>query len=167
MMTAMYKKFNEEHGLAEATPPSYSTFKYKKEMERLEKSYNEHFNTLLNMLTNEQYTLTTKFFETLASRVVNIYEVANRDADNWLKAVMAPMETQVREHQMQLRRRLESIKRIHKATDTLEDRIAELQQMQVTLRRQLDELDSMPSHVTAVLNPGLTGSQCRWLPETF
>jgi len=36
---------------------------------------------------------------------------------------MAPMETQVREHQLQLRRRLESIKRIHKATDTLEDRI--------------------------------------------
>ena len=111
MMTAMYKKFNEEHGLIEITPPNYSTFKYKKEMERLEKSYNEHFNTLINMLTNEQYTLTTKFFETLASRVVNIYEVANREADNWLKAVMAPMETQVREHQMQLRRRLESIKR--------------------------------------------------------
>lgn len=156
MMTAMYRKFNEEHGLIEITPPNYSTFKYKKEMERLEKSYNEHFNTLINMLTNEQYTLTTKFFETLASRVVNIYEVANREADNWLKAVMAPMETQVREHQMQLRRRLESIKRIHKATDTLEDRIAELQQMQVTLRRQLDELDRMQTHVTTVLNPSLT-----------
>ena len=31
------------------------------------------------------------------------------------------MESQVREHQVQLRRRLESIKRIHKARDTLED----------------------------------------------
>ena len=156
MMAAMYKKFNEEHGLVDITPPSYSTFKYKKEMERLEKSYNEHFNTLLNMLTNEQYTLTAKFFETLASRVVNIYEVANREADNWLKAVMAPMETQVREHQMQLRRRLESIKRIHKATDTLEDRIAELQQMHLTLHKQLNELESMHAHVMNVLNPVLT-----------
>lgn len=153
MMAAMYRKFNQEHGLAEATPPGYSTFKYKKEMERLEKSYNEHFNTLLNMLTNEQYTLTAKFFETLASRVVNIYEVANREADNWLKAVMAPMETQVREHQMQLRRRLESIKRIHKATDTLEDRIAELQQMQTTIRAQLEQLENLQNGMRAALNP--------------
>ncbi len=140
MMAAMYKKFSDEHGLAEISPPVYSMFKYKKEMERLEDSYNKHFNTLFNMLTNEQYTLTAKFFETLASRVINIYEVANREADNWLKAMMSPMETQVREHQMQLRRRLESIKRIHKATDTLEDRIAELEEMRVTISDQLQAL---------------------------
>ncbi len=96
MMSAMYRKFRLEHGLAEITPPNYSTFKYKKEMDRLEDSYNKHFNTLYNMLTTEQYTLTAKFFETLASRVINIYEVANREADSWLKAIMSPMESQVR-----------------------------------------------------------------------
>ena len=41
---------------------------------------------------------------------------------------MAPLETQVREHHMQLRRRLDSIKRIHRASDELEERIAELEQ---------------------------------------
>ena len=156
MMAAMYKKFSNEHGLTEVTPPTYSTFKYKKEMDRLEKSYNEHFNTLLNMLTNEQYTLTAKFFETLASRVVNIYEVANREADSWLKAVMAPMETQVREHQMQLRRRLESIKRIHKATDTLEDRIAELEEMRVSIHQQLDMLRQLEADIKHALIASLT-----------
>jgi hypothetical protein len=54
-------------------------------------------------------TLTIKFFETLASRVIHVYEVANRDVENWLKAVIAPIESQVREHQLQLSRRLESI----------------------------------------------------------
>ena len=155
MMAAMYKKFSAEHGLAEVSPPSYSTFKYKKEMERLEVSYNKHFNTLFNMLTNEQYTLTAKFFETLASRVINIYEVANREADNWLKAIMSPMETQVREHQMQLRRRLESIKRIHKATDTLEDRIAELQEMQGNIDEQLRELKRINYDVEMALASNL------------
>jgi hypothetical protein len=48
---------------------------------------------------------------------------ANRDVEQWLRAVMAPLETQVREHQLQLKRRLESVKRIHQATDTLEDRV--------------------------------------------
>ena len=107
------------------------------------------------MLTNEQYTLTAKFFETLASRVINIYEVANREADNWLKAVMSPMETQVREHQMQLRRRLESIKRIHKATDTLEDRIAELQEMRVNIGDQLRTLKQIHLDVEQALTSSL------------
>ncbi|MHB8167624.1 MAG: dynamin family protein, partial [Sulfuricella sp.] len=110
MMAAMYKKFNEEHGLSQAAPAPFSTLKYHKEIARLEKAYNEHFNTVLNMLTHEKLSLTTKFFETLANRVVQVYEVANQDVENWLKAIMAPMETQVREHQLHLRRRLESIK---------------------------------------------------------
>lgn len=150
MMDAMYKKFSEEHGLNPIVPAPFSTLKYHKELGRLEKAYNEHFNTL-TMLTNEQYALTSKFFETVASRAVHVYEIANRDAENWLKAVMAPMETQVREHQLQLRRRLESIKRIHKATDTLEDRITELQHMESSIAKQLEDLDILRVHMRNAL----------------
>jgi hypothetical protein len=147
MMGAMYKKFNEEHGLSQAAPAPFSTLKYHKEIARLEKAYNEHFNTVLNMLTHEKFSITTKFFETLANRVVHVYEVANQDVENWLKAIMAPMETQVREHQLHLRRRLESIKRIHKATDTLEDRITELQHMEGGILKQLQDLSLLQQHI--------------------
>ena len=123
MMDVMYDKFSKEHGLRKSEPPAFSTLRYQKELAKLERAYKEQFNTAFNMIANEKMTLTTKFFETLASRVIHVYEVANRDVENWLKAVIAPMESQVREHQLQLRRRLESIKRIYKATDTLEDRI--------------------------------------------
>ena len=142
MMEAMYKKFSEEHGLKPATTTPFSTLKYQKELAKLEKAYNDHFNTLM-VYASERSGLTKKFFETVATRVVQVYEIANRDADNWLKAIMAPMETQVREHQLQLRRRLESIKRIHKATDTLEDRIDELEHMEGHILRQIDELNSL------------------------
>jgi DNA repair exonuclease SbcCD ATPase subunit len=142
MMAGMYKKFSEEHGLGSVAPPPFSTLKYHKEIARLERSFNEHFNTVGAIVTTSQSTLTRKFFETIANRVVYVYEVANRDVENWLKAVMAPMETQVREHQMQLRRRLESVKRIHKATDTLEDRINELKEIEAGINQQLSELDA-------------------------
>jgi len=147
MMGAMYRKFNEEHGLSQSAPAQFSTLKYHKEIARLEKAYNEHFNTVLNMLTHEKFSITTKFFETLANRVVHVYEVANQDVENWLKAIMAPMETQVREHQLHLRRRLESIKRIHKATDTLEDRITELQHMEGGILKQLQELSLLQQQI--------------------
>ncbi|MBU1691157.1 MAG: dynamin family protein [Gammaproteobacteria bacterium] len=148
MMGAMYRKFNEEHGLSQTAPAQFSTLKYHKEIARLEKAYNEHFNTVLNMLTHEKFSITTKFFETLANRVVHVYEVANKDVENWLKAIMAPMETQVREHQLHLRRRLESIKRIHKATDTLEDRISELQHMEVGILKQLQDLSLLQQQIS-------------------
>ncbi|MEO1766972.1 dynamin family protein [Thiobacter aerophilum] len=142
MMEAMYKKFADEHGLKAASPAPFSTLKYTKELAKLEKAYNDHFGTV-TVYATERFSLMAKFFETVAARVVHVYEVANRDVENWLKAVMAPMETQVREHQLQLRRRLESIKRIHKATDTLEDRIAELEQMEKTILDQLADLNDL------------------------
>jgi len=150
MMEAMYKKFSEEHGLNPASTAPFSTLKYQKEIAKLEKAYNEHFNTLM-IYASERSGLTKKFFETVATRVVQVYEIANRDADNWLKAIMAPMETQVREHQLQLRRRLESIKRIHKATDTLEDRVQELEHMESGILQQLDKLNALNNELQQAL----------------
>lgn len=147
MMDAMYDKFAQEHGLRKAEPPSFSTLRYQKELAKLERAYREQFNTALNMITNEKMTLTTKFFETLASRVIHVFEVTNHDVENWLKAVIAPMESQVREHQLQLRRRLESIKRIYKATDTLEDRIGELENIEKGILAQMAELKVLRQHM--------------------
>ena len=106
MMRAMYARFANEHGLEPFMPPPFSMLKYQKEVERLERAYNTHFNTLWNMVSKAKFALMKRFFETVASRVKHVYDIANRDVEAWLKAVMAPLETQVREHHLQLRRRL-------------------------------------------------------------
>jgi hypothetical protein len=137
MMKAMYVRFANDHGLEPFMPPPFSVLKYQKEVERLERAYNTHFNTLWNMVSKAKFALMKRFFETVASRARHVYDIANRDVESWLKAVMAPLETQVREHHLQLRRRLESIRRIHQASDELEDRIAELEQAKETLDAQL------------------------------
>ena len=147
MMDVMYEKFSKEHGLRKSEPPALSTLRYQKELEALELAYKEQFNTTFNMIRHEKLNLTTMFFGTLANRVVHVYEVANRDVETWLKAVISPMESQVREHQLQLRRRLESIKRIYKATDTLEDRILELESIEKSIRAQIDDLQILKQHI--------------------
>ena len=53
---------------------------------------------------------------------------------------MSPLETHVREHQLQLRRRLDSVQRIHRAGDELEERIAELEQQAEALKLQAQGL---------------------------
>lgn len=151
MLSAMYQKFSEEHGLAAVNPPAHSLHKYRKEMARLERIFNERFNTVFKMLTLEQHSLTAKFFETLASKVVEVFEIANRETEAWFKALIAPMEVQVREHQNQLKRRLESVSRIHAATETLDERIAELEASAQTVADQLDELARVNGRVVEAL----------------
>ena len=57
------------------------------------------------------------------------------------------MESQVREHQLQLRRRMESIKLIYKATDTFEDRIAELEHMEKAIHDQISGIKLIRQHI--------------------
>ena len=140
LMRAMYVRFAAEHNLEPFVPPPFSVLKYHKEIDRLERAYNEHFNTLWNMVSKAKFALMKRFFETVASRAKHLYDVANRDADAWLRALMSPLETQVREHHLQLRRRLESIKRIHRASDELEDRIEELEATRHALERRVESL---------------------------
>jgi len=137
MMTAMYLRFAREHGLEAFSPPAFSMLKYQKEVQRLERAYNVHFNTLWNMVSKAKFTLMKRFFETVAMRVKHVYNIANRDLESWLKTLMAPLETQVREHRLQLKRRLDSVKRIHRASDELEERILELEQAESAVTGQI------------------------------
>ncbi len=153
MMEAVYKKFTVEHGLKLGSPTSFSLLRYEKELDRLQAWCNDHLNTMISLMTHDKKNITQKFFEEVAVQVRRAFEHANRDAEVWLRAVMAPMETQVREHQIQLKRRLESIKRIHQATDTLEDRIAELEGVEATLKQQIAALEEIIGRVQEMLVP--------------
>jgi Dynamin family len=141
MMLAMYARVAKEHGLERFAPPSFSMLKYQKEIDRLERAYNQHFNTLWNMVSKAKFALMKRFFETIASRVKHVYDIANRDVESWLKSVMGPLETQVKEHHLQLRRRLESIKRIHRASGELEERVTELEQSEEGIAAQIEALE--------------------------
>jgi hypothetical protein len=151
MMQAMYTRFAKEQGLERYTPPPFSMMKYQKEIDRLERAYNQHFNTLWNMVSKAKFALMKRFFETIASRVKHVYDIANRDLESWLRAVMSPLETQVKEHHLQLRRRLDSIKRIHRASGELEERVAELNQQEEALAAQVRALAREVSAIDAIV----------------
>jgi Dynamin family len=153
MMAAVYKKFSVEHGLKLGTPAAFSLRRCQRELDRLEGWCDTHLNSVRSLLTTDKRQITRKFFEEVAVEVRRAFERANRDAETWLRAIMAPMETQVREHQMQLKRRLDSIKRIHQATGTVEERIGELEVNERNLLRQIQSLEAIVARVRELLLP--------------
>lgn len=150
LMEGVYRKFQKQHSLANIRPRRFSVKKYQRELNRLIERHN-HFIRGLSMVMTEQMVLTRRFYDSVVAKVRQIFERANRDAEGWLRTMMSPMEAQVREHQVQLRRRLESIKRIHSASDTLEDRLAELDQVREGISSQLDQMRSLTRTIDEAL----------------
>ncbi len=151
LMEGVYTKFQEEHGLSKVKPGSFSITRYLREVKRLQTKH-EQFTHSLSLVFTEQKAVTRKFYESSVAKVRAIFKMANRDADAWLRTIMNPMEAQVRERQIQLRRRLESIKHIHQASDTLEDRLSELEQIRDGIKEQHKALEQRAQAILASLN---------------
>lgn len=154
LMNAMYRTFNAEHGLSLGAPLVFSMRRYLDELDRIESLHRRQFGAL-TLVTTEKWALMRRFFESVAVRVRELYDIANRDVEAWLRAVMAPIENQVREHQSQLRRRLESVNRVRDASDSLDERIAEIEQARERVEARIALSAGHVDRVRAVLESSL------------
>ncbi|GHU34116.1 hypothetical protein AGMMS50256_27300 [Betaproteobacteria bacterium] len=151
MVDAMQKKFVVEHGLRLSNPESFSLTRFRREIDRLQQWCDTHLNTTLHLMTHDKQQVTERFFDEVAHQVRNLFENANREAESWIKALIAPMEMQIKERQVQFKHRLESIKRILQATDTLEERLNELLHTECELLDQLRGFEDAAEAVRRVL----------------
>jgi len=150
MMTVMYRKFSTEHGLALSSPMPFSLEKYLAEVELIEGVYHKQFGAAA-ILTMPQVALMTKFFDSIASRVKQSFLQANRDVEAWLKVVMAPLEAQIWEHRSQLKKRRQSIERIHAATDSLEEKVEALEALQAEIEAQKRNLQALETELRSAI----------------
>jgi Dynamin family len=151
MMEAMYQRYESEQGLKLGAPPAFSLDRYVKEFQRVEGLYQKHFDTLFAMLTTEAMTLLQRFLDTIATQIRRVFTHASREAEQWFRELIAPIELQIRERQQQLRRRLASIKQVHGATDALEERLRDLEQAAGRQRAHVDEMQRLALELHSTL----------------
>jgi Mg2+ and Co2+ transporter CorA len=144
LVTTVYHKFHQEHGIPEIKPALYTTVEYVKEMEKLYTEA-EVFRTSPVTTMMEQSYVVKKFFISLVSHARNIFFKAHRDAEGWNKAVMSPLVRQIKDHKEQMEKRLENLRKINESRDTLQTRIEELERSAAALKKQVEE-------VRAILN---------------
>ena len=145
------RDFEQDHGIANFSIRRLRLEKYKQEVSRLERKHLKLMDTR-SLFFREQMSITNRFYDSVCNASRKIFERASRDATNWNNNLMVPMETYVREHHTQLRRRLESVKRIHKASDTVEARLRELGIMQTELTEQHSNFNAITKEFDALLN---------------
>ncbi|MFZ6844040.1 dynamin family protein [Undibacterium sp. RuTC16W] len=155
MMTIMYRKFSTEHGLALTAPMPFSLQKYIQEVNAVEAVFQKQFSAT-TLLTKPRVVVMQKFFDSIAARVKQSFLQANRDVEAWQKVVMAPLEAQIREHKGQLKNRMQSIQRIHVATDSLEEKINSFEAIQAEMDAQKSKLNEMEAKLKNALSAELS-----------
>lgn len=144
------RDFEHDHGIANFRVRRLRLERFKQEINRLEVKHSGLKETK-TLFFREQMSITNRFYESVCIVSRKIFEKALGDATSWNNNLMVPMETYVREHHTQLRRRLESVKRIHKASDTVEQRLQELSEMQTGLVKQHDEFTTYQNALANLL----------------
>ncbi len=150
LMETVYERFQAEHGLANIHPRKFSTARFHREIESL-KDRHDFFIRGVSMVMTEQKVLVKRYYDTVMSKVREVFERANRDVEDWIRSVMSPLETEIREHQGQLRRRLESMKRISRTGDSLEERMEEMKYMRKTVAEQREQNEELLARVIRCL----------------
>ncbi|QOL50419.1 dynamin family protein [Massilia litorea] len=151
VMDMMVRGLAAEHGLTMSPPMPLSLALYRDEIDAVEALYVKQFGTA-TLLMSSRSTLLDRFFDSIVSNVRRSVRAANADVEAWLKVIMVPLETQIRQHKEQLRHRLSSIQRIHDATDSLEQKIAAFETSQEELDGQRRRLDALNDAVAAALD---------------
>jgi hypothetical protein len=155
MMAIMYRKFSTEHGLALTAPMPFSLDKYMQEVSAIESVFQRQFSAI-TLMTTSQKVLMQKFFDSISARVKQSFSQANRDVEAWQKVVMAPIEAQIREHKNQLKNRMQSIQRIHVATDSLEEKISTFEAMMTEVDAQKKTLEDLRHNIQKALASEMT-----------
>ena len=161
MIDASQRKLVVEHGLKLSNPSAFALTRQQQDVNRLDAWCDTHLNTVFQFMTHEKKQLTERFFSEVTHQIRRVFQSANREVDAWSKSLIAPMEAQIRERQIQLKRRLESIQRIHQATDTLEERIKELMHLECELLNQQHALDAAAQRVYYSLRTQVSEAQPR------
>lgn len=158
MMGAMYRSFSAEHGLNLGSPVLFSMDRFRREIERLDSVRRNQFGPA-TMMTTERWALMRRFYETIAVRIKDVYRSATKEIQAWLRSVMAPIEGQVREHQGQLKRRLDSVKRVLEANESLDDKIAEIEANKESAEYKLAACDAAIANVRSILGQADTAAE--------
>ncbi len=137
-----YRRFQEEHGMAQLHPQTLALHRYFMDLDELYQDAEEFRSSTLTTMT-EQGSVIEKFFATLAYEAREIFARAHQSAQHWLGAALHPLQTQIREHQQMMEQRLATLRKISQSRDTLELKLRGLERQLRHLQEQLSTLQAL------------------------
>jgi hypothetical protein len=142
MMNEAKRKFANDYGMLVETGPAFATERFLIELDRLQEYADRDFKSATSMLTRGRRTLGSLFFDTVALKVIYIFEIADREVRAWMTSFIRPLDAQLVAFQEQTNARIEGMGRIQNAETDLVARLGELQELMTEIEAQRAQCDA-------------------------
>ena len=146
------RKFGQEYKVAMVEVADFGTDRFFVELGRIEEHCTREFKGGSGFLLRSRKTMGTLFFDTVALKVVNIFEIADREVRAWMAGFIRPLEAQINAYQEQSNARIEGMGRIQMAETDLVDRMEQLRRLAAELAQQAQQLEEHEDRIAAILD---------------
>jgi Dynamin family len=153
MMFVMYRQFNTQYAMSMGGPPPLKLDPFKDHIEKLEDLFDSQFGAA-SLLTREKWVLARRYFELIALELKKVYASFYAEADSWLKSTLSPVEREMLERQIQLKRRMDSVKQVLEASDELDVRLSAIKVENEGLEAQLNQTAELSAVVYRAIVAG-------------
>jgi hypothetical protein len=152
MMQTVARKFTQEYQIATVEAPEFATERFLVELDRLEERCTRDFKGTGSLLVRRRSTLGALFFDTVALKVIHVFEIADREVRTWLNGFIRPLEAHLAAFQEQTNARIEGMGRIQNAEVDLVERLAELRSLAADVEAQHEQWQDHRERLDALLH---------------
>ena len=152
LMANVGRRMTQEYKIATVEMAEFGTDRFLVELARIEEHCAREFKGGSSMFLKSRKTLGTLFFDTVATQVIRIFEIADRETRAWMGGFVRPLEAQLASYQEQSYSRIEGMGRIQTAETDLLARLEQLRKLAATMAHQLEEHEAHEKRILGLLN---------------
>ncbi|HSX70417.1 MAG TPA: GTPase, partial [Pseudomonas sp.] len=142
MVSAIYRRHNEENPLHGVDAPQFNSQRYLRELKQL-RTKADHFRLNLKTLLTEQRSLTRRFFATLVQEVIGLHQRLRAEAEQWSGEALMPLMQHTLEHKQMLETHMLRLKSLAQETQQARQRGQQLAGYCTQLEGQLTQANEM------------------------
>lgn len=142
IVSAIYRRHNEENPLHGVDAPLFRLTPYQKELKGLQNKADQ-FRLQLKTLLTEQRTLTRRFFATLVQEVIGMHQRLRQEAEQWAGEALMPLMQHSLEHKQQLEAHMLRLKSLAQDSQQSSQRGRLLARYSLELEEQLAQAAEM------------------------
>ncbi|MBF0264910.1 MAG: dynamin family protein [Gammaproteobacteria bacterium] len=142
LISSVYTRFGEESGYEKLNAPGFSIKKHVEDMVKLHLEAEDYRNSSLTTMTEQSFVIKS-FFITLVSQARNIFFIMNKEASEWQKTALSPLNKQLKSHKNEVTKRLDQLKKISESKESIEEQGKRIKQTAVLYFNQVKEVDQM------------------------
>jgi len=152
-----YAHFHAQYGFARMVPPALNLERHALTMHGMHQTTVEFCHDPVSIMTAKHF-LVRKFYDNLVAEARSIFQSTRQDVEAWLRNALSPLDTALREHQIQLGKRGESLRKIRDNLHSVDERAKFLERHMLQLKAQHDVLLRIKANMENPVAPPATAT---------